>query len=167
MTALTQEVLLKARVAVDQVRLSRLATQNAIERSRESLAATRAALVSLRDAHHRCVRKFRGGSTRWACVRSARPFASPCLKPYRPSPSSSEPSQSGNILVRQEPAFARLKGPPIIAANASSQPLAVGIDLGEGQTTSFALSNGLVLCAHISDLTQKGRPPKPTPPSDF
>ena len=51
-TALTQEVLLKTRVAVDRVRLSRLATQNAIERSREFLAETRAALVSLRDAHH-------------------------------------------------------------------------------------------------------------------
>lgn len=52
-TALTQEVLLKTRVAVDRVRLSRLATQNAIERGRESLAETRAALVSLRKAYHR------------------------------------------------------------------------------------------------------------------
>ena len=56
-TALTQEVLLKTRVAVDRVRLSRLATQNAIERSRESLAETRAALVSLRDAHDRRLRQ--------------------------------------------------------------------------------------------------------------
>ena len=76
-------------------------------------------------------------------------------RPDRPSPSSSEPSQSGNILVRQVPAFARLKGPPLIAANASSQPLAVGVDLGEGQTASFALSDGLVLCAHRT-ITQKG-----------
>jgi hypothetical protein len=38
------------RVAVDQARLSRLATQSAIERSRTSLAETRALLVALRYA---------------------------------------------------------------------------------------------------------------------
>jgi hypothetical protein len=37
-------------VAVDQARLSRLATQSAIERSRTSLAETRALLVALRFA---------------------------------------------------------------------------------------------------------------------
>jgi hypothetical protein len=39
------ETLVRARVAVDQIRLSRVGTQNAIERSRESLAETSAALV--------------------------------------------------------------------------------------------------------------------------
>jgi hypothetical protein len=38
------------RVAVDQARLSRLATQSAIERSRTSLAETRALLIALRYA---------------------------------------------------------------------------------------------------------------------
>jgi hypothetical protein len=44
------ESLLRTRVAVDQVMLSRLATQSAIERSRNSLAETRALLVTLRFA---------------------------------------------------------------------------------------------------------------------
>ena len=44
------EVLLRVRVAIDQVRLSRLATQSAIERSRSSLAETRRLLVALRFA---------------------------------------------------------------------------------------------------------------------
>ena len=42
------EALVKARVAVDQIRLSRLATQNAIERSRASIAETSAALVAIK-----------------------------------------------------------------------------------------------------------------------
>jgi hypothetical protein len=42
------ECLLNVRVAVDQVRLSRLATQKAIERSRTALAETIALLVGLR-----------------------------------------------------------------------------------------------------------------------
>jgi hypothetical protein len=36
------EALVRARIAVDQVRLSRLATQNAIERNRQSLAEIKA-----------------------------------------------------------------------------------------------------------------------------
>jgi hypothetical protein len=44
------ETLVRARIAVDQVRLSRLATQNAIERNRQSLAEMKAVLVALRDA---------------------------------------------------------------------------------------------------------------------
>jgi hypothetical protein len=44
------ETLLRTRVAVDQVMLSRLATQSAIERSRNSLAETRALLVALQFA---------------------------------------------------------------------------------------------------------------------
>jgi len=44
------ELLLRSRVAVDQARLTRLATQNAIQRSRISLAETRALLVSFRFA---------------------------------------------------------------------------------------------------------------------
>jgi hypothetical protein len=44
------ELLLRSRVAVDQARLTRLATQNAIQRSRMSLAETRALLVSFRFA---------------------------------------------------------------------------------------------------------------------
>jgi hypothetical protein len=44
------QVLLRARVAIDQVMLSRLATQSAIERSRGSLAETRRLLVALRFA---------------------------------------------------------------------------------------------------------------------
>ena len=40
--------LVRARLAVDQIRLSRLATQNAIGRSRESIAETSAALVALK-----------------------------------------------------------------------------------------------------------------------
>ena len=42
------EALVKARVAIDQIRLSRLATQNAIERSRASIAETSAALVAIK-----------------------------------------------------------------------------------------------------------------------
>jgi hypothetical protein len=43
-------MLLRTRVAVDQARLTRLATQTAIERSRTSLAETRALIVALRFA---------------------------------------------------------------------------------------------------------------------
>jgi hypothetical protein len=43
--------LVRARIAVDQVRLSRLATRNAIERSRLSLAEIKALLGTLRDAN--------------------------------------------------------------------------------------------------------------------
>jgi hypothetical protein len=46
----SSEALVRARVAVDQARLSRLATQSAIERSRTSLAETRALLIALRYA---------------------------------------------------------------------------------------------------------------------
>jgi hypothetical protein len=46
----SSETLLRTRVAVDQVMLSRLATQSAIERSRNSLAETRALLVALQFA---------------------------------------------------------------------------------------------------------------------
>jgi hypothetical protein len=42
------KALVRARLAVDQIRLSRLATQNAIGRSRESIAETSAALVALK-----------------------------------------------------------------------------------------------------------------------
>jgi len=42
------EVLVKALLAVDQTRLARLATQNAIGRSRESIAETNAALVAFK-----------------------------------------------------------------------------------------------------------------------
>jgi hypothetical protein len=51
------EALVRARVLVDQIRLSRLATQNAIMRSRESLAETRAALVVMKHAHLSRVRR--------------------------------------------------------------------------------------------------------------
>jgi hypothetical protein len=47
----------KARVLVDQVRLSRLATQNAIARSRESIAETRVALVTIKTALEAALRK--------------------------------------------------------------------------------------------------------------
>jgi hypothetical protein len=46
----SSEALLRTRVAVDQVRLSRLATQNAIGRSRASLAETRSLIVALKFA---------------------------------------------------------------------------------------------------------------------
>jgi hypothetical protein len=51
------KALVKARVLVDQVRLSRLATQNAIERSRESIAETRVALVAIKDALEAALRQ--------------------------------------------------------------------------------------------------------------
>jgi hypothetical protein len=50
------EVLVRARIAVDQVRFSRLATQNAIERNRQSLAEMKAILVALRDADSSALR---------------------------------------------------------------------------------------------------------------
>jgi hypothetical protein len=50
------EALVRARIAVDQVRLSRLATQNAIERNRQSLAEMKAVLVALRDADSSALR---------------------------------------------------------------------------------------------------------------
>ena len=49
-TPRSSEMLLRARVAVDQARLTRLATQTAIERSRTSLAETRALIVAYRFA---------------------------------------------------------------------------------------------------------------------
>ena len=45
------EALVRARIAVDQVRLSRLATRNAIERNRQSLTEIKALLGVLRDAN--------------------------------------------------------------------------------------------------------------------
>jgi hypothetical protein len=50
------EALVRARMAVDQIRLSRLATQNAIERNRQSLAEMKAILVALRDADSSALR---------------------------------------------------------------------------------------------------------------
>lgn len=50
------EALVRARIAVDQVRFSRLATQNAIERNRQSLAEMKAILVALRDAYSSALR---------------------------------------------------------------------------------------------------------------
>jgi hypothetical protein len=50
------EALVRARMAVDQVRLSRLATQNAIERNRQSFAEVKAILVGLRDADSSALR---------------------------------------------------------------------------------------------------------------
>ena len=47
------EVLVRARIAVDQVRFSR---QNAIERNRQSLAEMKAILVALRDANSSALR---------------------------------------------------------------------------------------------------------------
>jgi hypothetical protein len=47
MTALAPQELLKTRAAVEQVRFSRLKTQIAIERTRQSLAETRALIVAL------------------------------------------------------------------------------------------------------------------------
>jgi hypothetical protein len=41
------EAVLRARVAIDQVKLSRIATQSAIKRSRASLAEARSLLVAL------------------------------------------------------------------------------------------------------------------------
>jgi hypothetical protein len=46
----SSEMLLRAQVAVDQARLSRVETQTAIERSRTSLAETRALLIAIRFA---------------------------------------------------------------------------------------------------------------------
>jgi hypothetical protein len=59
MTALknSTEALVRARVLIDQIRLSRLATQSAIGRSRESLAETRAALVAMKHAHLTALRR--------------------------------------------------------------------------------------------------------------
>jgi hypothetical protein len=45
------EALARARIAVDQVRLSRLATRNAIERNLQSLTEIMALLVALQDAN--------------------------------------------------------------------------------------------------------------------
>src|SRR5262245_5723053 len=51
------EALVRARIAIDQVRLSRLATQSAIERSRDSLAQTRSALAALRSFDSTAIRR--------------------------------------------------------------------------------------------------------------
>ena len=51
------EALVRARIAIDQVRLSRLATQSAIERSRDSLAQTRSALAALRSSDSAAIRR--------------------------------------------------------------------------------------------------------------
>ena len=54
----------------------------------------------------------------------------PFQKPDRPSPSSSDTPQSCNVLVGHVAGVTRHQVPPIIAAHASSQPLAVGVNLG-------------------------------------
>jgi hypothetical protein len=63
MTALTSEVLLKARAAIEQVRSSRFETQIAIERSRQSLAETTALIVALKfgasERHKQTMRKLK------------------------------------------------------------------------------------------------------------
>ena len=51
------EALVRARVSVDQIRLSRLATQSAIERSRDSLSEARAALVAMKHAYLTALRR--------------------------------------------------------------------------------------------------------------
>ena len=51
------EALVRARVSIDQIRLSRLATQTAIERSRDLLSETRAALVAMKHAHLTALRR--------------------------------------------------------------------------------------------------------------
>jgi hypothetical protein len=51
------EALVRTRIAVDQVRLSRLATQNAIERSRNSLADTRELLAALQRTYSSAMRQ--------------------------------------------------------------------------------------------------------------
>jgi hypothetical protein len=51
------EALVRARVSVDQIRLSRLATQSAIKRSRDSLSETRAALVTVQHSHLMALRR--------------------------------------------------------------------------------------------------------------
>ena len=51
------EALVRARVSIDQIRLSRLATQTAIERSRDSLSETRAVLVAMKHAHLTALRR--------------------------------------------------------------------------------------------------------------
>ena len=59
----SEEGLVRTRIAVDQVRLSRLATQNSIERSRHSLAETRALLIALQNALlARQQKRFRDGN---------------------------------------------------------------------------------------------------------
>jgi hypothetical protein len=50
------EALVRARIALDQVRLSRLATQNAIERNRQSVAEMKAILIAHRDADSSALR---------------------------------------------------------------------------------------------------------------
>ncbi len=50
MTANAAEALESARAGIDQIRLARLTTRSAIQRSRASLAETRAQLVFLRHA---------------------------------------------------------------------------------------------------------------------
>jgi len=60
--------LVRTRIAVDQARLSRLATQSAIERSRQSLAETRALLVALRYAlRTHTMRRLTPNQSRRAC----------------------------------------------------------------------------------------------------
>ena len=49
-TADSDQGLVRTRLAVDQVRFARLATQNSIGRSWHSLAETRALLIALRNA---------------------------------------------------------------------------------------------------------------------
>jgi hypothetical protein len=51
------EALVKGRLAVDQTRLSRLATQKAIGRSRESIAETNAALVAFKKDLQEALRR--------------------------------------------------------------------------------------------------------------
>jgi hypothetical protein len=55
--AVQTEALLKVRLAVDQTRLSRLSTQNAIGRSRESIAETNAALVAFKKDLQEALRR--------------------------------------------------------------------------------------------------------------
>ena len=74
--------------------------------------------------------KARNSGRAFILCRSTLPLSEIPSKPDRPSPSSSETPQSGNILIGHVARVTRHQIPPVIAAHASSQPLAVGFDLG-------------------------------------
>jgi hypothetical protein len=74
--------------------------------------------------------KARNSGRAFILCRGTLRFSEMPSKPDRPSPSSSDTPQSCNVLVGHVAGVTRHQVPPIIAAHASSQPLAVGVNLG-------------------------------------
>ena len=85
------------------------------------------------------------------------------------SPIGSYTSQRGDVVFGQTAPFAKVKRLPIVAADASPQALAVGVQLNKRQAAPLAASRAAIF-VHVEDAIAKGRRPKrrrysPAPPA--